>query len=210
MKKLLFAVCALAAISLLAPSAGFAQEFVNRIGIYTTNTAGAAFITPTPSIPFNIYFILTNPILDDGLGAPVTSLNAFELKVTIDGPPGVLFKLSQTLLPNAINVANDGNPYSAEYAVGAAAPVPVVGAQCVLMSWNVLTSNAGPFYFYLNPTSAPGVPGKMAINAKVGANVVLVGCTPSSGAFASPAFALGDVTVPVESASFGGVKALFR
>lgn len=211
MKKLLFAVYALAAISLLAPSAGFAQDFVNRIGIYTTDTAGAAFINPAPlGTPFNIYFVVTNPKLDAGAGAAVTAIDAFEFIVTINGPANLLFKLSQTLLPNSLNVGQDGNPYNAEYAVGAAAPVPVTGGQRVLMSWNVLLSSPGPFLFYLNPTTAPAIPGKMAIEAVIGSEVQLVPCMPSSGAFANPVFALGSTVVPVESASFGGVKALFR
>ena len=209
MKKLLFAVCALAAISLLAPNAGFAQEWKNRIGIYTTATATDDHFATNPVGQFNIYFLLTSPQMDDG--TPITQLDAFEFKVTITGTPGMFFKLAQTLPPNSLNVGQDSDAYAAEYAVGAASPFPVTGGIAQLMSWNCMVVGGGPFSFFLNQTSAPSLPGHLAISIPLeGGSAQLVACEPSSGDFASSVFGIGSDPTGVENETFGSVKALFR
>lgn len=208
MKKLLFAVCALAAISLLAPNAGYAQ-WENHIGIYTTPDAANHCIPATPSAPTNIYFVVSNPRLSDGTA--VTAINAFELRVLIDGPPASMFRLFETLPAGAINVGVASDPYNSEYVAGWPAATPVVGGFCSVMTWNVLFLNpAAQFYFRLGTTTSPAVAGKMAYNVPVGEEAVLVGCMPSSEDFADPVFSTGDCVVATETSSFGNVKALFR
>ncbi len=210
MKKLLFAVCALAAISLLAPNAGFAQEWQNRIGIYTSATADAATYATTPVGQFSLYFVLNYPKLADG--TDVTQLDAFEFVVTITGTAGTFFKLAQTLPPNALNVGVDSDPFNANYAVGAASPFPVTNHMATLMTWNCMALGAGPYSFFLHQTTAPAIPGHMAINVPLeGGNVELVACDPSSGDYAEAVFTIGT-TPPnaVENETFGAVKALFR
>jgi len=214
MKKLLFVVYALAAISLLAPSAGFAQDWENRIGIYTTPDpvdGRADVFAPTANFPFNVYFVLTSPTFDDG--SPVDQVDAFEFRVTIGPATSGIFKLSQTLWPSSLNIGTDSNPFNAEYAVGGAIPQPVANGAVLLMTWNLMVTNTSvPYYFYLNPTSAPAFPGFLAFNyPAIGINnSVLVPCTPSSGDGVTPVFALGNLTIPTEYDTFGGVKALFR
>jgi hypothetical protein len=66
MKKLLFAVSALAALSLLAPSTGLAQA-QNVLGLYadeaaTTNNIEGA----TPFSQHNIYMVIENPYNTSG------------------------------------------------------------------------------------------------------------------------------------------------
>ena len=101
MKKLLFAVCALAAISLLAPSAGFANTpdpavWNNRIGFYTTATAdGVSLPSMAPFTGFNVYMVLCNPTAEDGSSAAV---DAYECTVTVTGPAAaVVLRLSVTV-----------------------------------------------------------------------------------------------------------------
>lgn len=207
MKKLLFAVCALAAISLLAPNAGYAQ-WENHIGIYTSTDAADHCFATTPLTPTNIFFVISNPRLGDGTA--VTAINAFELKVLIDGPAGSMFRLAETLPTGAINVGVSTDPYNAEYVAGWPGATPVVGGYCSVMTWNVLFLAPGPFYFRLAPTTNPGVAGKMAFNVQVGDEAILVGCLPSSDDFADPVFSSGDCVVSTEASSFGNVKALFR
>jgi len=214
MKKLLFVVYALAAISLLAPSAGFAQDWENRIGIYTTPDpvdGAAEILTPIQNVPFNVYFVLTSPTFDDG--SPVDQIDAFEFTVTIGPGTSGIFKLSQTLWPSSLNIGADGNPFNAEFAVGGAIPQPVVNGALVLVTWNLMVTNvSAPYYFYLNPTSKPAIAGSMAVNyPAIGVNnAVLIACTASSGDGVTPVFALGDVAIATEYDTFGGVKALFR
>jgi hypothetical protein len=208
MKKLLFAVCALAAISLLAPNAGYAQ-WQNHIGIYTTTNADNHCIIPTPTTQTNIYFVISNPRFSDGTA--VTAINAFELKVLIDGPAGSMFRLSETLPAGTINVGVATDPYNADYQAGWPGVTPVVGGYCTVMTWNVLFLNpAAQFYFRLAPPTVPSVAGLMAFNAPVGEEAILVGCMPSSEDFANPVFSAGDCVVSTEASSFGNVKALFR
>ena len=211
MKKLLFAVCALAAISLLAPSAGFAQ-WENRIGIYTAadaNDGATRAYVPmggyTQFVAFNIYLVLTSPVLN---GAPVTVMDGFECTIAVNPGTGLL-NLGDTYPVNAVDI--DGSSWG--YATGYASPLSVANGQVLLATINVMVTGTGPFYLNLNPATVPSVPSLMAITIPDGSGgATLVGCLPSSGAFgdADPDFAVGDVTTPVETESFGAVKALFR
>jgi len=211
MKKLLFAVCALAAISLLAPSAGFAQEWQNRIGIYTSDTATSANIATTPLFtPTNLYFVVSNPQFADGSGQ-LPSVNAFEFKVTITPDTG-FFVLNQTKPTNTIDVG--GGAVSAgtyDYSAGWPVGLPVVNGMVSVMTWSIMFNGAGPFHFFLNPANVPSHAGVMAVNyTDPSETAFLVDCEPSSGAYATEVFTVGGTNTPSESASFGSVKALFR
>lgn len=210
MKKLLFAVCALAAISLLAPSAGFAQEFQNRIGVYTTADAAACSTAAAANVPFNFYVVAVNPVGATGVW---TSLDAFEFTMTIThGVGDMMFRLAETLAPGAINVGTYTDQYNAEFACGFATPVPITNGFATLVTWNVMCLTTGPFLVYLGPADPASVPGMMALNNTVAGNADLVGCLPSSGAVDQPVFGInapGQV-IPVQESTFGDVKALFR
>jgi hypothetical protein len=208
MKERLIAACALAAISLLAPNAGHA-EWENHIGIYTSADATGRCLSQAPFTPCNLYFVISNPRFSDGTA--VTSINAFELKVLIDGQASAIFRLAETLPAGAINVGAATDPYSAEYVAGWPVPTPVVGGVCSVMSWSVLFLAPGPWYFRLSPTTNPGLAGRMAHSAPVGGETVLVGCMPSSDDFMIPVFAVeSHCEVASETTPFGNVKALFR
>ncbi|MBK7769340.1 MAG: hypothetical protein IPI48_02070 [bacterium] len=213
MKKLLFAVCALAAISMLAPSGGFAQ-FENRIGLYTTETASFAHLnTQAPFAPFNMYLLAINPLNSDG--SPATFVDGFECRLSVTGP--AYFSLSQTLPPNSLDV--DGDPRG--FAVGMAAPAAVTNGSVVLMTWNVMLQAAiddtgcpdncvNHWKVFLGPATAPSVPGGfMALNVP-NSPVLLVPQSPSSGANDVPVFTIGETGVATETSAFGAVKALFR
>lgn len=209
MKKLLFAVCALAAISVLAPDAGYAQ-WENRIGIYADDAAGSASIETTPLFtPFNIYFILSAPREDDG--TPFTAIDAFQFRVTMDGPAGGVFRLSENIrLPGQVTVGEHSNPYDSDYSTGGAAPLPVVNDRVVLMDWQLMANNAGPYVMYLVPSVVASVPGQLAFNITTGEGAILQGAMPSSGAMDVAVFGIGTGVTPTESETFGAVKALFR
>jgi hypothetical protein len=211
MKKLLFAVCALAAISLLAPSAGFATPdpgvWNNRIGFYTTATADAASLpSMAATTPFNVYMVVCNPTGADGLPAAV---DAFECSVSVTGPS--YFRLTETLGgTGALDVDSATNGY----AVGFAAPIPPTNGFCLLVTWNCMlmapASSGSPWNMYMGPASIPSVPGGyMAVNVP-SSDPMLQSCLPSSGDFAQAVFSIGETVVPDEDVTFGAVKALFR
>jgi hypothetical protein len=214
MKKLLFAVCALAAISLLAPSAGFADAWQNRIGIYTTDTATAANIAATPLFtPTNLYFVVSNPQFADGSG-PMPSIDAFEFKVSVQ-PPSGFFVLSVTKPAGIVDVGAGADLVNGtfEYQGGWPAGLPVVNGVVSVMSWSIMFQAAGTYNFYLNPVTIPTHAGFMAVNYTTpppAETPFLADCMPSSGAFADPVFTVGGTNTPSESASFGSVKSLFR
>lgn len=214
MKKLLFAVCALAAISLLAPDAGYAQ-WENRIGMYTTADAAAAYLeSPTLFVPVDIHFVVSNPEFADG--SPFPNINAFEFMVVANPASGSWIRLGESLPPNAFDLAPDDVVNGTfQYSVGwpVEGPLPIVNGMVKVMTWSVMFTAATPVRFTMSPiTWAPqSVPGMLAVNHTDGTGTAtLAGCMPASGAFDVPVFAAFDTTIPVESETFGGVKALFR
>lgn len=213
MKKLLFALCALAAFALLTPSAGFAQ-WENRIGIYSTSALAATSLNPSPAndAVFSLYFVLTNPTVN---GSPVVSCKGWEYRVTIVGAAGGLERYTDVLPAGAQNFGNASDPYDSSYALGLATPLPVTIVndlgRVVLHRWSMhMVDNAAPYYFYLSPASPASFPGRLAyLNGTGGAQIAASG---SQGNYADPVFVIGGQTVPVatQSESFGAVKALFR
>ncbi len=212
MKKLLFAVCALAAISLLAPSAGFANTpdpavWNNRIGFYTTATAdGVSLPSMVPFTGFNVYMVLCNPTAEDGSSAAV---DAYECTVTVTGP--AWFRLTETLNGSG---ALDVDAAANGYAVGLASPMPPTNGLCLLATWNCMlsapASSGSPWNMYMGPGTIPSVPGGfMAIDIPT-STPLLQSCLPTSGNFALPVFSIGGTVTADEDVSFGAVKALFR
>ena len=222
MKKLFFAVSALAALTLLVPSAGFAQTALNQIGLYTdaAGVPSSASFNPTANVPFSVYLVVTNPVnhaFNDGAGTPpyervMTAVSGFESQVgfwtgpTAGAPtlPG-LFVLSQTFNGSAIRLG-EGN----EYVVGFAAPVPVAGVAAMMMTFSIMVIDSDPKEVFLNTTSIPSIPGFMAIvDGSIESNN-LQAAWPSSGDYANPVFGINTAVVAVETESWGNVKSLFR
>lgn len=213
MKKLLFAVCALAAISLLAPDAGYAQ-WENRIGMYTSDTAAAANVDVTPiGIPVSVYFVVSNPRYPDGSG-PLPAVDAFGFKVSIV-PDSGFFVLSQNKPTGTVDVGTGAVGGTYDYNAGWPAALPVVNGMVKVMDWQMMFLSAGPFRFYMGPPDVAAFPGFMAVNYTDGdENPFLTACLPSSGDVSDPVFVMGGVFDPdpigVDASSFGNVKALFR
>lgn len=215
MKKLLFAVSALAALALLAPSTGFAQHvYYNQVGLYTTSDAMGTDITGVADLgaPVNVYLVLTKPAdVDNGM-APYTSINAFECTLAFSpAPNNNLFMLLATLPPNSVDVGqrktiNDG---FLDYIVGIdlLSPVPVTDESVVLITFQFMNNSPAGFLVYLTPTEKPALPGEMAYQGVQGELRVM---NPSSGSHIAPVFQFGNPVVAIENESFGSVKALFR
>lgn len=211
MKKLLFVASALAALALLAPSAGFAQTAWNQLGIYTTQTGvpGSENTNVAVFTQVNAYLVLTKPVnetFDGGTNtnAPVTSLSAFECRVVF--PDELNFAVtSQILPPQALNV---GTP--PDFVVGLAVPIPVTNQAVVLITWRFRPFDDQPQSIFLAPTLAPSIPGKMAIVDANDPKIPLVAVYPASGSFAAPVFSVNGGAVAIENETWGGVKSLFR
>ncbi len=215
MKKLLFAVSALAALSLLAPSAGFAQGAFNQLGVYTDIAGGGDNVNVTVPMytAFTAYLVVTNPYnteFDDGLGniseRAVHRVSAFECQVRWVAGGGII---TGTTIPNL--GVNFGTP--PDYIVGYDTPIDVVGGAGVLISWTILVGDIDSHEIFMDIFSSPSIPGAMAIADGDDVNPGdLVQVFPASGGFANPVFGINPVppVVAIEEASWGNVKSLFR
>ncbi len=201
MKKLLFAVSALAALSLLAPSTGLAQA-TNILSFYADEAATQNNMTGVASsTPVNIYLVVqnpTNPNLDD---AAVSFVQGVEFGYSLSGgfALGIAFAVQNTDVGGA-----PGN-----HIVGFAQPFAVTDGTATLATLTVLyTSDATPAFISLNPATPASVPGYMAVIdfSDIGHPVP---CLPPFENFDYNVFAINDV-VAVEDSSLDQVKAMYR
>lgn len=213
MKKLLFAVSALAALSLLAPSVGFAQTAHNQLGMYIdqVGTPTAANIDVAINTPFNVFLVLTNPVnetFNEGVDTqvPITSVDGFEAAIVLP-TAATFFVLAENYPAPEINVGS-----APDYIVGFSNSVPVVDNAVVLVSWQFMTLDPAALDVFMDATATARFPGKMAV-VDAGDNTTTPGqpIYPSTGDFANKVFSInGTPPVATENESWGGVKALFR
>ncbi len=213
MKKLFFAVSALAALALLAPSAGFAQTAFNQMGIYTdvAGTPESANYAATVNVPFFAYLVVTNPY-NHSFGAggaveqPITNIDGFETKLILPAD-ATFFMLSESFAVPGINIGT-----VPDYVVGFGTSVPVAGVATVLATFQFMALAPTTFDIFLGVTSIPSIAGTLAIvdgDDPTAANLQSV--YPSTGDFAVPVFSVnGTNAVAVENESWGNVKSLYR
>jgi hypothetical protein len=219
MKKLLLVTCALAAVSLLAPSTGVAQTaegpdgWYNHIGIYTTEDANPDNVVydGAPGANITAYVVISNP-RNYNLGEPgsgveqdISVVGGFEFKLII---PANVFLLAAVLPPMTTNFSTLPN-------VLAGTNLPVTNGRATCMTLTLGEFAGTPSPIYLSPHDAagggvPSVPGSMAIT-DYNDDFRLVGAYPSSGSYERPVFGLWtDPIVPTEDASWGELKSLYR
>jgi hypothetical protein len=208
MKKLLFAVSALAALSLLAPSTGFAQHmYDNQIGLYMTDDGTGATGTSQIGTPVNVYMVLTRPANADG--TPFAGITAFDCQLNFN-PIGGIFVTSNALNGAGFNigdVASIGSGFL-EFIVGFADLVMAEPDRSLLLvTLQFINSNVVPIYVTMSPASTPSIPGTMGF---LPVDPPLIEMYPASGAYEDPIFAFNGAAVPVEIESFGSLKALYR
>ncbi|MCP4574330.1 MAG: hypothetical protein GY838_18395 [bacterium] len=204
MKKLFFAMFALAALSLLAPSSGVADN--NQIGIYTTstpvpNSADARYDGALPG-QFTCYIVCTNPWnnVTAGVDAAIVQLGGFEFQVIL--PPDFLI-IGTTYPPNVLNL----NSPPTFYCAGA---IDVVDSRVLLVTLTLATFSGTSGLMYLDAVpTAPSIPGSLAIT-DAGNAFELIEAYPASGDLAEPVFGIAMDVVPSEDASWSELKALYQ
>lgn len=211
MKKLLFAVSALAALSLLAPSTGFAQHESssnNQVGLFINPDGTGATGTMDIAVAVPVYLVLINPTDELAGEAPYANINAFECMLNFTG--GALFKLADTLPATALNVgdASDINQGYLEYIVGLGTAIDVTAGSVTLVSFQFMATSPALTEISLSMTRAPSIPGEMAFQSVSGQLRTMYN---AAGAADAVNFTFGGMgPVAVENESFGSVKALFR
>jgi len=210
MKKLLFAVSALAALALLAPSTGFAQHVhPNQVGLWEFSDGTGANGTFVVGDPVVVFLVLLKPEKD---GIPYDTINAFECQLNFN-PAGNLFKLGEVFPPQAINVGDIGNIGMGylEYIVGLGADYPVTSESVDLLAINFMHTAPGQIEVSLSPTSAPSIDGQMAYQSVEGDLRIMYSAGGEDGNPDDiPVWIFDGNATPIQTESFGSVKALFR
>lgn len=212
MKKLLFAVSALAALSLLAPSTGFAQHESsanNQVGLFLNPDGTGGTGTAQIAVAVPVYLVLINPTDELNGELPYANINAFECTLNFTG--GSLFKLADTLPPTAVNVGDnsDINQGFLEYIVGLGTSADVVSGSVTMISFQFMATTPALTEISLSMTSAPSIPGVMAYQSVSGQLRRMYNAAGAEGAV-NFTFNSDPGPVAIESESFGSVKALFR
>ncbi len=208
MKKLFFAVFALAALSLIAPSTGFAQGAHNQLGWYADADMGAVYIDSSAYQTVEVFMIVTNPY-NESEGRPMVSIGGVEFGFTL--PTHNVLSTTWSNPDSALDVA--GVP--SDHIVGWGVPVPVVGNAVQIGTKSVLLMDASTTFVNLSVvTTPPSIPGNLALlDADPGSGDGLQALYPSSGDLANPIFGFNTgegVIVATESTTFDGLKALYR
>lgn len=215
MKKLLFAVSALAALALLAPSTGFAQnphQYDNQVGLFMNADGTGETGTNVIGSGVFVYMVLLNPVDDQNASTPYPDINAFECSLFFDPVPNNNLFLLQTALPEGsvdIGPSKDINSGRLDFIVGISdgQEVPVVDGSVTLATFNFMNLSAGTFDVSMGPSPAPGIPDQMVYQSETGQLRIMY---QASGEAGGPVFQFNGSAVAVENESFGSVKALFR
>lgn len=209
MKKLFFTVSAIAALSFLVSSAGFAQhEVPNQIGLYLTDDGFGATGTQDVDVPVEVFLVLTKPTDVKNDDAPYSTIQAFECALNFN-PSGSLFKLRDILPPNAINIGDNSDISQGflEYIVAFGVDWPLTNNESVwLVAFTFMTTGTDPIEVTLGPSSVPTIEGEMAFMSERGQLRVM---HPVSGSQDQPVFIFNGEAV-VKNQSFRRVKSLFR
>ena len=212
MKKLLFAASALAALSLLAPSTGFAQVHMydNQVGLFLNADGTGGTNSNDIGSPVFVYLVLLRPVDVENGDAPYATINAFECTLNFTGGP--MFKLGDAFPPTGVNIGDnsDINQGFLEYIVGIGTAVPVTDGSVTLITFQFMATTPAETIITLTPISIPSVPGEMAFQSVAGELRAMnnAGGMPDAAVFSFNGADGG--TVAVEDASFGSVKALYR
>ena len=210
MKKLLLAMSALAALSLLAPASGVAQPYYNQIGIYTTedaDPASAAYTGAPGSI--TAYVVIQNP-RNYNFGAPgsgveqdISVIGGFEFRLSV---PANVFLLGAVLPPSTTNFAT-----SPEFLCGTNLPVTNGLATCLTLSLGAFEEIPSDIFLVPLVDAPQSVSGELAIT-DYNDDFRLNPAYPASGSYEARVFALWPTSpvVPTEDTAWGDVKSLYR
>lgn len=204
MKKLLSVMFALAALSLLAPSSGVAQDY-NLLGIFNvpnptlTNNEEAEHWEPLAG-PFEVYAVCINPFNDETTQAPISVLGGYEFHLVM---PAEFQIFSVTLPQDVINFASQPTFFCSGL-------VDVVDGQALLATLQIATFTGTDGLIYMEPVpTSPSIPDNVAITDG-GDNFQLVTAYPVTLDFALPVFGIHQDVIPSEDESWSDLKALYR
>lgn len=206
MKKLFFAVSALAALSLLAPSTGFAQVTYtpSHLGLYTEAMEVNAALPQFQQMVVNL--VITTPYNGEE-SRDVAWVGGYECGIVLNGS-GLLTTVTWPTA-TALNVGTADN----QIVAFGPNPIQVVDGAAVLANFNFLNTGDGPLTITLIPAEPTSVPGMMAFLDDEGTvNGGLLPLMTSAGDFANPVFGFNadPQIVATDASSFDNIKAMYR
>ncbi len=201
MKKLLFAVTALAALSLLAPSTGFAAY--NQLGCYTDDDMAAASVTAAANSQNDVYVVLSNPYNHD-TDTDILAIGGIEFKFVLGGASAMLLGNPAWTHDSVIDIGTDDS-----HIAGFGTPLLVGdGGFVTVCVQNVMVFDASSAaYLYLAPALPASIPGVMVL---LDSDEGLHSIYPSSGDFANPVFALNGTVTATDHVRMDQIKAMYR
>ncbi len=199
------AASAIATLFLLTPCTGIAQIHVlpNQVGLYEFSDGTGATGSCDCCVLEVIYLVLTKPADEQNEDTPYTTINAFECMLAFV-PRGNLFLLEDALPLDAVN-SGDNTDISTgflEYIVEIGNDYPVTEDSVQLIKFTLMKTAPGHLDIFLTPTTDSCIPGEMAYQSVSGELRVMY-------PLQTPAF-VWEPGLPVESETFGSVKALYR
>ena len=207
MRKLFFALSALAALTLLAPSSGFAQA-TNQVGLYmSTSDLTTDHTDATPFQVIIIYLVISYPYVyesDYGNVGPGTAISAYEGRIEVP--------MGETIF--SFTPAGDGIDVGTlpETIIGFGTPLTVTDNHCVVGNYVIQTQGAAETMYYLTPIAVGNsIPNELAMAVDAGnGNADLVAIYPTSSSHELPVFVVNGTPVDTESETWGGMKSLYR
>lgn len=211
MKKILFALSLIMAISLSTPGAVSAEPtHPNEVGLYTTADPYGPTGTTVTYGPVDVYVILTKPTDLAGGGEPYHYIDHFGLRLIFNPVPNNdLYYMGETLPPGGVNGGeiHDITQGVLDFSVGCDEQ-PVTNESALLMTLH--------FFVYIPiQTAITFGPASPTDNFAFHSYEYdqwghWNDMHPISGSFEAPVFLFNGEAIPVESTSFGSVKALYR
>jgi hypothetical protein len=208
------AVPAFFALFLFLPIASLGQpEYPNEVGVYLDSggTSPTGVVT-TLLEPVTVYVVLVRPtdVNAPGGGEPLELVQSFEFMLSFDNPDPLVM-LNDWIPPGAINLGEFYEFYNfelgyLEYIVGVPDPRVVIDEAIHLVEITFLPVALGVTEVRIGPSSIPSIPGQMVFLGPWEMYVM----HPVSGDHDAPVFIFNGEAVPVETESFGSVKALYR
>ncbi len=207
MKKLLFAVTALAALSLLAPSTGFADGANNQVGCYTDADMTSPNAVSDPFTNTLVYVVVSNPYNHvDSPNHDIIAISGIEFRFITSGINHMV-TATEWAQPNVLDVGSDATGHVA----GFADPFIVgEGGYVHVCTKTIFTMEAGVVMVHLGSSESISDPGHMVVLDSAYDPGHIIRCYPSSGDYADPVFSINGDIVATENTSFDGIKAMYR
>ncbi len=187
-------VTALMMLIMLYPATGAAY---GSLGLYADEGATVTQVQASGG-QLPLYLVAMDPV--DDSGSTPGGLQGFECLLAFQSPSD--FVMDVAFPTPAVNLGSLDN-----LIVGFGSPVPLAGSAVVLATVVVYTTGQPEANIFLHPSDPPSIPGYLAV---IDQDFNLMPMEPASGDDQRPVFYINSGGPPLESATWGTAKILYR